>query len=430
MKFSKIKGVIFIIIHVVKPGDSIYKISEMYGVPPAKLITDNQLSNILIPGQAIVVDTPIQYHVVIPGESLYTIAQKYNITVEDIIQANPNLNNSYVIYPGQTLIIKPGKLGTIEVNGYAYPNIDMDVLDKTLEYLTYLSIFSYEANIDGTLDLIDDEALIEAAENQGVAPIMVVTNKNFSSYVASELLNNYDVQTNLLNNIVYVLDTKGYYGLNIDFEYIYPKDREAYNEFLKRTTELLEPMGYKVFTSLAPKISGDQKGILYEAHDYKAQGEIVDRIIPMTYEWGYTYGPPMAVAPLSEVKKVLDYATTVIPPEKILMGIPNYGYDWELPWERGDSASAISNLTAVDRAISEGTNIKFDEKAKSPYYNYYDSEGTQHVVWFEDARSIMEKLLLVDMYDLAGISYWTINSFFPQNWVVLESMYDIEKIDF
>lgn len=418
------------IIHVVKPGDSIYKISQMYGVQPSKIISDNQLSNLLIPGQAIVIDTPIQYHIVKRGESLYTIAQKYNITVEDIMLANPNLNNSSVIYPGQTLIIKPGKLGTIEVNGYAYPNINMEVLDKTLQYLTYLSIFSYEANIDGTLDLIDDEPLIEAAENQGVAPIMVVTNKNFSSYVASELLNNYEAQTNLLNNIVYVLDTKGYYGLNIDFEYLYPKDREAYNKFLERTTELLEPMGYKVFTSLAPKISGDQKGVLYEAHDYKAQGEIVDRIIPMTYEWGYTYGPPMAVAPLSEVKKVLDYATTVIPPEKILMGIPNYGYDWELPWEQGDRASTISNLSAIDRAISEGTFIKFDEKAKSPYYNYYDSEGIKHVVWFEDARSIVEKLLLVDIYDLAGVSYWTIGSYFPQNWLILDSMYDIAKIEY
>lgn len=417
------------VIHVVKPGDTIYAISQRYGVNPNKIISDNGIGYNLIPGQSIVINTPFQYHTVKSGESLYSIAKKYNISIDDIISSNPSLNNNNLIYPGQTLVIKPKKLGSIEVNGYAYPTTKMEVLNKTLKYLTYLSIFSYEVNINGTLDLIDDEPLIDAALDQGVAPVMVITNKEFSSYVASELLNNNEVQTTLINNIVYLLKTKNYYALNIDFEYLYPRDKNAYKEFLERITDLLKPLGYPVFTALAPKIEENQKGILYEAHDYKAHGELVDRIILMTYEWGYTYGPPMAVAPVSEIKKVLNYATTVIPTEKILMGMPNYGYDWTLPWMQGNSASALSNVLALNRAISAGTFIKYDEKAKAPYYNYYDSNKKLHVVWFEDARSIREKLLLVDIYDLAGVSYWTIGSYFPQNWIILDSMYDIIKID-
>lgn len=422
---------IIIVIHVVEPGDSIYKISQMYGVSPDKLVTDNALPgpNSLIPGQAIVVDIPVRYHTVQPGESLYSIALKYNVKVEDILASNPDITNPSMLYPGQVLTINLRKLGTIEVNGYAYPTIKMEVLDKILPYLTYLSIFSYEVNVDGNLDLIDDEPLIEAAIEQGVAPVMVITNKNFSSYVASQVLNDYDVQTTLLNNIVYLLETKGYCALNIDFEYIYPEDREAYNEFLKRTVDLLRPMGYQVFTSLAPKISAEQKGTLYEAHDYKAHGEIVDRIILMTYEWGYTYGPPMAVSPVSEVKKVLDYAVTEIPSEKILLGIPNYGYDWTLPWMTGDSASALSNISAQNGAISKGSVIKYDQESQAPYYNYYDQDGKLHVVWFEDARSTEAKLLLIDQYDLAGASYWTVNTYFPQNWIILDSMYDVKKVE-
>ena len=416
-------------IHVVKAGDSIYKISQQYNISPEKIISDNAIENptALVIGQSLVIDTPQKLHTVSPGESIYQIARQYGLSTQDIIKNNPQITNS-IIYPGQVLTIKQGKLGEIEVNGYAYPVIKMDILEKTLKYLTYLSIFSYEVNADGNLDLINDEPLIQAARNQNVAPIMVITNKEFSSYVASQVLNNNDIQTKLLENIVYVLKTKKYYGLNIDFEYLYPRDREAYNKFLKRTVELLEPMGYPVFTAVAPKNTKDQKGILYEALDYKAHGEIVDRVILMTYEWGYTYGPPLAVAPLNEVKKVLDYAVTVIPPDKILMGIPNYGYDWELPWMMGDAAKTISNTGAVTKASNTGSIIKFDEKAKSPYFNYYGEDGKLHIVWFDDARSIESKLLLIDKYNLAGASYWSIGRFFPQNWLILSSLYNIKKI--
>jgi spore germination protein len=66
---------------------------------------------------------------------------------------------------------------------------------------------------------------------------------------------------------------------------------------------------------------------LYQGHDYPVHGALVDHVIIMTYDGGYTFGPPMAVAPLNEVVKVLNYAVTAIPREKIFMGIPNYGYD-------------------------------------------------------------------------------------------------------
>ena len=83
--------------------------------------------------------------------------------------------------------------------------------------------------------------------------------------------------------------SKRYYGVNMDIEYIAPEDRERYNAFLQRLADLLHEQGYIVVTALAPKISADQRGVLYEAHDYAAQGRIADYVIIMTYEWGYTY---------------------------------------------------------------------------------------------------------------------------------------------
>lgn len=128
------------------------------------------------------------------------------------------------------------------------------------------------------------------------------------------------------------------------------------------------------------------------------------------------------------MEKVLDYAVTAIPSEKILMGMPNYGYDWTLPFVEGSAARSINNVGAVSQARTVGANILYDTTSQAPYYNYYGSDGKKHDVWFDDARSIEARLRLVDKYNLGGVSYWTINRFFPQNWFVLTSMYDVRKL--
>jgi spore germination protein len=261
--------------------------------------------------------------------------------------------------------------------------------------------------------------------------MMVITNlseNGFSSDLAKTILTSPEIQDTLLNNVVANMKAKNYRGLDIDFEYIYPENREDYNNFLRKTVNKLRPLGYTVTTALAPKTSAEQKGLLYEAHDYPVHGAWVDHVILMTYEWGYTYGPPLAVAPINEIRKVLNYAVTAIPRNKILMGIPNYGYDWTLPYVQGSSAKTVTNTGAIDLAGAENAAIQYNTVSQAPYFNYYDDNRKQHVVWFEDARSIEAKLELVDEYDLGGVSYWTINRFFPQNWLVLSSMYDIAKI--
>lgn len=425
------------IIHVVRPGDSIYSIARQYGVSYTKIIADNELADPsrLAVGQTIVVLDGTRTHTVAAGESLFSIALQYGLTMNQLIAANPQITDPTRILPGQVLTIPPRttRLGTIEVNGYAYPNIDREVLQKTLPHLTYLSIFSYEVNPDGTLRAPEnDTALIQAARAANVAPLMVITNLEadggFSSDVARAILSSEEVQDRLLTNILTTLREKNYYGLDIDFEYIYPEDRERYNNFLRRATARLRPQGYTVTTALAPKISAEQRGILYEAHDYPVHGALADHVILMTYEWGYTFGPPMAVAPLNEVRRVLNYAVSAIPRQKILMGIPNYGYDWTLPYTRGSRATTLSNVGAVEQAIRVGAAIQYDPIAQSPFYTYYDQQRRQHIVWFEDARSIEAKLRLVNEYNLGGVSYWTIGRYFPQNWLVLRAMYDVRKV--
>jgi spore germination protein len=167
------------VIHVVRSGESIYSISRLYGVPSSKIISDNELSNPnqLVVGQTIVIMTDRIPHYVRPGQSLYSIALAYKVPFKDLVNANPNINPNQLV-PGQIIYVPiPNQhLGTIEVNGYAFPNINRETLSKTLPYLTYLSIFSYQVRPNGTLITINDTPLIQAARAARVAPVMVITN--------------------------------------------------------------------------------------------------------------------------------------------------------------------------------------------------------------------------------------------------------------
>lgn len=423
-------------IHVVKRGESIYTIAQQYRVSPQKIISDNQLANPnqLVIGQTLVILEGTRRHRVMLGETIYSISRDYRIPVGDILEANPQITDPSMINVGDIITIPPLTMnfGTIEVNGYAFPNINMEVLKKTLPSLTYLSIFSYQVRPDGSLITINDTPLISAARAAGVAPMMVITNiregGSFDSDLAHTILTDTKVQNTLIENITRTLRDKTYYGLDIDFEYIYANDRENYNNFLRKIVSALRPLGYTITTAVAPKISADQPGVLYQGHDYPVHGALVDHVIIMTYEWGYTYGPPMAVAPLNQVRRVINYAVTAIPRQKILMGIPNYGYVWTLPYRPGTAAKALSNPGAVELAYEVGANIQYDLVAQAPFFRYYDSSGVQHEVWFEDARSILAKLELVNEFKLGGISYWTIGRYFPQNWLVLNSVFNIKKV--
>lgn len=424
------------LIYTVKPGDSLYSIAQKHGTDIQTLIDLNALQNAtqLSVGQDILIPSETTTHTVSRGDSLYSIALQHNITVEQLLAANPQLKSPYIIMPGQIINI-PSSSGTqpeIEVNGYAYPSISNTVLQQTLPYLTYLSIFSYKVTAQGELVAIEDDGLIAAARRAKVAPIMVITNTSaaggFDTDLVNILLNNMAVQDRMIENIMTTLSQKHYYGLNVDFEYIKAENREKYNDFLAKIGARLRTDGYILLTSIAPKISAEQQGTLYQAHDYPAHGRLVDRVIIMTYEWGYLYGPPLAIAPVQEVEKVLKYAVSEIPSKKILMGMPNYAYDWTLPFKRGTSAKVMTIAGALRQAYTVGAKIEYNENSQAPFYEYYDESGAQHIVWFDSARSIKARLNLVNKYNLAGVSYWTINEFYKPNWLLLDSMFDIKKL--
>jgi len=376
----------------------------------------------------------MQIYVVKPGDTLDTIAAAFSLGAETIAYANQILS-PYRLAVGQALLI-PTPSGetekrTVTVNGYAYPYIRDWVLTETLPYLTTLSVFSYGFTTSGELvpPAVSDDWMIEKALQQGVKPILTLTpfdeSGRFNNHLISVLTNNPDIQQVLIDQLFLVMEEKGFAGIDIDFEYILAEDRIPFADFVENVRTQAAPKGYTVSVALAPKTSADQPGLLYAGKDYGLLGAAADSVLLMTYEWGYTYGPPMAVAPINKVREVVNYAITEIPAEKIDLGIPNYGYDWTLPFIQGTSAArTIGNIEAVDIAVENQAVIHFDETAKSPYFNYVRN-GVEHEVWFEDVRSIQEKFNLIKEYGLRGMGYWQIMKLFRANWLLLADTFDL-----
>lgn len=424
------------VIHVVQENETVYSIAQYYGVSANRIIFDNQilLPERLVIGQALLILFPEIVHQVAEGESILSIAQSYDTTEREIIRNNPFIITRGFLIEGEYIVIRyqGERIREIQTNGYAYPFINLDLLEETLPFLTSLSIFSYGFTEQGDLVPIDDEPLIELAIQYGVEPLLVLTTLTsegvFDSDLVGILVSDDNVQQRLIENLLITVREKNYSGVDVDFEFIPAESRDDYSTFVARLTEVMNEEGYTVSVALAPKVSAEQEGLIYEGIDYGALGSAANSVLLMTYEWGYTYGPPLPVAPIQSVRLVLDFAVTQIPRNRIDMGIPNYGYDWALPYIRGVTrADSIGNVEAVQIALENNVRIQYDELEQTPFFEY-TRDGIDHIVWFEDVRSIRAKLGLVVEYEFRGVGYWHLMNYFRANWLLVNSLFTIVDV--
>ncbi|WP_139905134.1 glycoside hydrolase family 18 protein [Clostridium thermarum] len=425
-------------IHVVQPGQTILQIARLYNSTIAAIVGANELENPnqLVVGQTLVVPIVGSFYWVQPGDSLYTIARKFGLNYQALAQVN-RISTTQPLQVGQRLYIPPTPRREAEINAYIEPlggTVSAELQQSARNaapHLTYLAPFSFQIQRDGSLKAPPLGNLPNIARANGATLMLVVTNLEegqFSAELGRIILTNDEVQNRLLDNIIAAAGQYNFRDVHFDMEFLPPELRENYNNFLRKAKRRLSAEGFLMSTALAPKTSATQAGEWYEAHDYRAHGEIADFVVLMTYEWGYSGGPPMAVSPIGPVREVVEYALTEMPASKIMMGQNLYGYDWTLPFvPGGEYAKAVSPQRAIEIAAENNVDISYDTKAQATYFYYTDDQGRQHEVWFEDARSIQAKFDLVKELGLRGVSYWKLGLPFPQNWLLIEDNFEVVK---
>lgn len=205
------------------------------------------------------------------GDTLDAVSRRTGVSLNELWRNNPTLGGKSTVYPGQTLNIRyeAPPLGDVYTNGYVYTYVNRDVLRKTLPYLTYLSVFSHGFREDGSLlpPKGGDEEIISIAKEYGTVPLLTLTsiteNGTFSSELVESLLSSPELTSSVAVSLAETAVENGYGGVDLDFEYIPSQYADGYVALINELQTLL-PEGYVIFTSLAPKTSAAQSGLLYE----------------------------------------------------------------------------------------------------------------------------------------------------------------------
>ena len=429
--------------YTVRLGDTLFKIAQLFSVTVQAIALANGITNINVisVGQNLIIPGwTYRIHTVRPGDTLSRLAVAYGTTVQLIASVN-HIININLIDVGQVLVIPirgqaqpeiPRR--PVETNGYIFPLSErtlMQILTPLAAHLTYVSVFSFPVDGRGGLVYTPGEAVgaVRAARALGIVPLIVISNfdgNNFNSDLARDAMTG-SIGEATIASMVDVAASEGFAGINIDFENMYPEDRGLHTQFMAALSQAAHARALTLSNAMAPKWADWPTLPWVGTFDYAALAPSLDFTMLMTYEWGWSGGPPMAVAPVNLVRRVLDYAVTKIPPGKILMGIPLYGYDWTVPKPEGKLAATVTPPQATALAARYHTDISFDETAKAPWFRYVDEAGAQHEVWFSDVRSSVAAHALIGEYGLRGASYWNLLFDFPQNWLALDESYVVTK---
>ncbi|MFD5852414.1 glycosyl hydrolase family 18 protein [Cytobacillus pseudoceanisediminis] len=417
-------------IHIVQAGDSLWAISQKYNVPTLDIRTANGLENGpgIIPGLALYIPESgpvIRSYLVKPGDTLWSISQRFQTTINLILSANPEIRPEG-LYIGQKLNIPSPSRLVMKTLGFIVPyspDTFLPAFRETAKNLTYIAISAYSLTREGYAYIeLDDSAILAESRRLDVIPLLMIRNLaqgEFNAELIGGVLESPANRRNLILSLMNFVTQKGYGGISLDFEFIPPPKRQDFNSFIR---ELKNALGPKVLhVNVHAKTEDLPANRIIGAYDYKAIGEGADIVAVMTMDYGYPTGPPNPVAPLWWVEEVIQYSITQIDPKKLQIALPLYGYDWRTAdnLTRSFSMQAIQNL-----ALSRGAVIQFDAYAASPWFRYWNGEE-EHVVWFEDIRSITEKYKLIDQYNLLGMTYWQLSLRFPQNWAFADKNFTI-----
>ncbi|HAQ07694.1 MAG TPA: chitinase [Bacillus bacterium] len=418
-------------VHVVKAGENLWSIGRLHGVTIQSIVKTNGLpsSNAIIPGLALYIPNTrpvIRFYKIRAGDTLWQLSSRFGTNVTSILNANPGLDPNR-LYIGQNInipsTIKP-QMATLGFVVPGSPQTFLEGFDAFAPKLTFLAVSAFSFTDEGYAFVgMEDIAIVNRSKELNVIPLLMVRNMKggaFSKELAGSVLANPVYRRNLVLSLVNLATQRGYGGVSVDMEFIPPLQRENFNTFLR---DLKAALGNLILhVNVHAKTEDIPLNPIIGAYDYKTIGEIADIVAVMTIDYGYPGGPPDPVAPLWWIALVTRYSLTQIPKEKLQIAFPLYGYDKVVGTNQ---TRALSVLSAQNLAISTGAVIQYDSAARSPWFRYW--KGTEeHIVWFEDSRSYIEKYRLIDLYQLYGTTFWQLTLPAPQNWAYLANI-DVYK---
>ena len=275
-------------------------------------------------------------------------------------------------------------------------------------YLNQIPTDTFAIGPKGKISGAAPVSALKFAHSRGMQTFAVVSNfgkSGFVPFTAHHIVNNPAIRATAIQNMLAVVAAYNYSGINIDFEAVPRKDRAPFTEFIHEVAQAMRSAGYLTMVSVPAELQDNPKDSWAGAFDFKALGSEADILQVMTYDENGPWGPPGPVAGLDWVEPCAQFAASVVPASKISLGIPAYGYDWNLTKGTGVQVywRRIPALIAKVSAVPQ-----WDVASSSPYFSYTSASGANHVVWYENAESIPLKSALATTYDLMGVSVFAL----------------------
>jgi spore germination protein len=303
----------------------------------------------------------------------------------------------------QTLAASPDSskqiMAYLEGGGSSYES-----LTDFYSYMNQMPTDTFAVDVHGTVSGTAPARALQFAKSKGMATFATISNFDsigFDAKIAHAILTDSKPRARAIHQMLKLVQHWGYTGINIDLESVDRTDRKAFSSFVHDVARQMRAAGYLTVVSVPAELKDNPEDSWTGAFDFAVLGQSADILQLMTYDENGPWGKPGPVAGLNWVERCVTYAVSVVSPSKLSLGIPAYGYDWNTSTGTGVQVF-WKNIPAL---ISKtGSTPEWDSASSSPFFTYHAADGSSHVVWYEDEKSIPLKSSLAVSHNLAGVS--------------------------
>ena len=242
-------------------------------------------------------------------------------------------------------------------------------------HLDFLATQTVTVDACGGIGTRDDQDLKDLAHTQGVRVLPSLLTS--SGWLNHQLLADDGAAANAASEIVGYVLAEGYDGFDLDLEGVYADDRDLLSAFVARVADGLHANG-KLLTLAIPAKDRDVTTGWAGPYDYAALGQAADLVTVMTYEYHGPFSAPGSIAPYDWVSRVAAFATSQMPPEKVLLGVAFYGYDWNLT---SGGARTLGYAQAAELSSRYGVGIGFDPATQTETFGFQAPAGDPAPAW-------------------------------------------------
>lgn len=257
---------------------------------------------------------------------------------------------------------------------------------------------------DGRITGQADNKVLAFARRRRLWVFALVQQNQFGGAVLGPLLRSPLAERRAEENLLALCESEGFDGINLDFEGVPPAERADFTRFVAATAALLHRYGYYLTLSVPAETADEPANTWSGAYDYRALGRYADLVMIMAYDQHYADGSAGPIASTAWVQQVAGYAARTIPPQRLMLGVPLYGYDWG-----GGPAQGLSYEEYRQLALAHGVSPATQELV-------YWQNGVQHTAYYEGLQSFEGKVRVAIAYGLRGVALWRLGLEDPSIW--------------